>query len=398
MTKSYDWIVVGAGFTGASLSYELAKQDLSVLLIEQHTHLQGATRYSYGGLAFWSGTTDLTRQICAEGEAIHRDLSAELEADTHFRDLDLLMTIDPNEDADAIYQFYQQFAKQPQRISPKEAGELEPLLNSEAIAAALVIPHGQIEPELATKAYVNAFLRAGGELYVGQATGLSYGNQAEVTGVTCEQTSFVAAHTVICAGAFSRALLKSAGIPTRVYFTHAEIIETAPQPDLQLRTMVSQADLKRFDLERSASVDALDLLWDEPGHEPVPPILDAGAIQLPDGRFRIGQLSRTLTDLEASVERSSSEAKIRAGVRPLLPTIADLPGEWCRCQIAYSADQLPLVGAMPGVAGLHLFTGFSSPLAIAPALARRFAAQAVGSEDPLLVALSPQRFGGAIMD
>jgi Choline dehydrogenase and related flavoproteins len=33
--KSYDWIVVGGGITGASLGYELAKKGFAVLLLER---------------------------------------------------------------------------------------------------------------------------------------------------------------------------------------------------------------------------------------------------------------------------------------------------------------------------------------------------------------------------
>ncbi len=54
MQKNYDWIVVGAGFTGAALAYELAKQGFAVLLLEQNPQPKNATCYSYGGLAFWS--------------------------------------------------------------------------------------------------------------------------------------------------------------------------------------------------------------------------------------------------------------------------------------------------------------------------------------------------------
>jgi len=49
--KSYDWIVVGGGITGASLGYELAKKGFAVLLLERDPTLQNATRFSYGGLA-----------------------------------------------------------------------------------------------------------------------------------------------------------------------------------------------------------------------------------------------------------------------------------------------------------------------------------------------------------
>ena len=141
---TYDWIVVGAGITGAALAYELAKQGFSTLLLEQHNPLTGATRYSYGGIAYWSGTTALTRQLCAEGIERHRILSAELEADTQFRELDLLLTIAAHSDPQALVQQYASFAIPPHLLSVAEACGLEPLLNPTAIAGALTVRHGHI--------------------------------------------------------------------------------------------------------------------------------------------------------------------------------------------------------------------------------------------------------------
>ncbi|MGL5805548.1 MAG: NAD(P)/FAD-dependent oxidoreductase, partial [Xenococcaceae cyanobacterium] len=91
--NTYDWIVIGGGITGSALAYELVKQNFQVLLIEKNATPDNATLYSYGGLAYWSGTNELTRQLCSEGIELHRSLSTELGADTEFRDIDLLLTI-----------------------------------------------------------------------------------------------------------------------------------------------------------------------------------------------------------------------------------------------------------------------------------------------------------------
>ncbi|QYO64063.1 FAD-dependent oxidoreductase [Leptolyngbya sp. 7M] len=77
-----DWIVVGNGLAGAALSYELQKSGFSVLLLDRSDHPESGTRYSYGGIAYWSGTTALMQQLCQEGITLHRQLSAELESDT----------------------------------------------------------------------------------------------------------------------------------------------------------------------------------------------------------------------------------------------------------------------------------------------------------------------------
>jgi glycine/D-amino acid oxidase-like deaminating enzyme len=396
--QTYDWIVVGGGITGVALSYELAKKGFAVLLLERDVTMQNATRFSYGGLAYWSGTTDLTRQLCREGIERHRNLSAELDADTEFRELDLLLTIDAGDDVEKVAANYAHFATVPQLLSVAEAGELEPLLNKSAIAGALTVRHGHISPTATNTAYCQGFLRLGGTIEFAEVIGLiAEGNR--ISGVKTAQGIYACENAVICAGGWSRSLLKAAGISVGVYFTRAEMLSTAPV-DLKLRTLVMPAVLKRFELEAESSRIEVDFLWDEPGKELLPPILDSGAIGFNDGSLRIGQLSRTLSDLNAKVDRTTSEAAIRAGIGKVLPALADLPATWHDCIVAFSADKLPVVGEFADRPGLHIFSGLSNPLAIVPALAERFANSAAGEKDgaiPYGIAslhelLSPNRF------
>ena len=91
MGRTYDWIVIGAGITGSALAYELARQGLKVLVLEKNREPDSATAYSYGGLAYWSGTDAVSRQLSQEGIDIYRQLAEELEQPIEFRDLDLLL-------------------------------------------------------------------------------------------------------------------------------------------------------------------------------------------------------------------------------------------------------------------------------------------------------------------
>ncbi|HEY9831184.1 MAG TPA: FAD-binding oxidoreductase [Stenomitos sp.] len=384
--KTYDWIVVGGGITGAALSYELATQGFRVLLLEQDTTLQGATRYSYGGLAYWSGTSELTRQLCQEGIERHRLLSEELDADTQFCELDLLLYIASQENPEKLVADYANFAVTPRLLSVEEACELEPLLNPHAIAGALTFRHGHIHPEKTTQAYIDAFRRCGGELQIAQVIEL-WQQGSRITGVKTAQQTYQAGNTVICAGGFSRALLRTAGISVPLYFSHAEIIETPPI-DLQLRTLVMPANTQRFSLEAQASKAEVDSLWDEPGNEPVPPILDAGAVQFLDGHFRIGQLSRVLTEPYATVDAAASEAAIRTQVGEILPALEQLPGTWHHCLVAFSRSRLSVVGSVSNLEGVYVFSGFSTPLVFVPPLAQRFANWATGQDDSIIHQLS----------
>lgn len=401
--KTADWIVVGGGLAGAALGYELAKVGFSVMLLEQDATLQNATRYSYGGISYWSATTELMRQICQEGIDRHRQLSAELETETQFRELDLLLTIAPDADPTATAASYANCMVPPRLISAEAACEMEPLLNRGAIAAALQGRHGHVNPEWTAAAYRQAMVRLGGTSQIAQVTGfIKTGDR--VTGVHTAQGSYAAANVVVSAGGFSRSLLQTVGVSVPCYFTQAELIETPPL-EARLQTLVMAAQIKRFALEATAGHPQKAPLWDEPGHEIAPPILDAGVVQFIDGRLRIGQISRVMTAPQAipqamqSASRNGgitdgkqSESEMRFEVGRILPKLEQVPGQWHQCLVAFSGDGLPLVGALPQIEGISIFSGFSNPFAILPPLAQRFAKSLTGQPDAIIAQLSPSRF------
>jgi glycine/D-amino acid oxidase-like deaminating enzyme len=373
--KTYDWIVVGGGITGATLAYELRKAGFGVLLLEEYQIPQNATRYSYGGLAYWAGNTPLTQQLCEDAIARYHILSQELDADIEFRELDLLLTISAGSNAEAIAKLYSNCAVVPHLLTPKAAGELEPLLNQQAISGALTVKHGHIHPQKTAQAYIQAFLRGGGEVQVNKVL------QILENGVQTTNATYHSANIAICAGGLSRQLLKSAGISFKIYFTHAEIIETAPV-DVRLRTLVMPANVQRYYLESQST--EFEQLWNEPGNEPIPAILDAGAIQFQDGSLRLGQISRVLTDPNAEVNSQASEQWLRESVAEILPALGNLSGSWHHCLVAFSNNQIPFMGAIPGFENIHVFSGFSNPLVIVPPLAERFAKFAAGKEDTII--------------
>ena len=382
MTNSYDWLVVGGGITGAALGYELAKQGFRILLLEQNSTPDNATEYSYGGLAYWSGTSPLTNQICREGIELHRQLSDELEADTEFRELDLLLTIPRDQEPQFWKEKYANFAIPPQLLDRQQACKLEPFLNGETIAGALHLPHGHIHPGKTTQAYLKAYQRLGGEIEFVQAESLLQSGNV-VTGVATDHGNYYAAHTVVCAGGLSRALLKKAGIHVRIYFTHAELIKTPPV-DIKLKAVVMPANLQRFSLEAEASKAEIEFRWDQPGNELVSPILDPGAVQFADGSLCLGQWSRILSDPYGNIDASVSEREIRQGVGNILPSLGNLPGTWHHCLVAFSSSSLPTVGKIPETLGVYLFSGFTSTLLFAPPLARHFARWVVQGKDELI--------------
>jgi glycine/D-amino acid oxidase-like deaminating enzyme len=389
-----DVIVVGAGITGSALSYELAIQGMQVLLLDRTLHnAPNATRYSYGGISYWAGTTESTRILCEEGIIIHRQLSQILGSSTEFRELPLLSTIGLDQDPDPIVQSFQPLSIAPQRLTPREAQTIEPLLNPNAIAAALLMPYAQIHPEKTAFAYQQAFLRLGGWLHrdrIGQI-------QACESGVKLlgEREQYFAPQVIICAGGEARSLLHHSGYRLCQYFSHAESMEVEARElqkrSIQMQAVVMPAEIRRVQLESQAVKQ--DPEWAE-GVEPiVPAILDSGALQFADGSLRFGQISRTYPSLAQTSDPKLSEQWIRQEVGKILPDLATLPGTWVTCTVAFSSDHLPIIGALTPDDRVQIFSGFSNPMALFPATARRFAHQIVKKQaDPILKFCSPDRF------
>lgn len=380
--KSYDWIVIGGGITGAALAYELTQQNLNVLLLEKDPNPDNATRYSYGGLGYWGGIDPQTSQLCAEGWQRHQQLSAELDAETEFREIDLLMTIAPEESVEVIKASYDKFAIAPSFLDPQAAKDCEPLLNADAIAGALHLPHGHIHPQKTAQAYLQAFQRQEGTIHYETVLDLIRQDN-RVTGVKTAQNTYTGDRIVICAGGLSRKILQKIGVTAPIYFTHAELIETPPV-DFALRAMIVPANLQRLALQQQATQTSVESLWQQPHQEITPAILDAGVIQFQDKHLCIGQISRALSDIDAPIDAKESEAKIRAGILQVLPKIADIPGQWHHCLVAFSPGLLPRIGPLPEIEKLHLFSGFTNTLVLVPSLARRFALWATQAREFIL--------------
>lgn len=369
--ETFDWIVIGNGLAGAALSYELARQGLSVLLVDDGNP-DSATRCSYGGIAYWSGTDAITKELCRAGIERHRQLSEELGRSTEFRELDLLLTFAPDVDGADLMGQYERFAIAPQLISAQDAHKLEPQLDVNAIGGAFTVRHGHVNPIKTLDAFNQAFRQLGGQQMLASVTGLVKISH-RVTGILTPAQAYAAGNVVVAAGGYSRQFLNHTHLSVPLYHTHAEIV-ALPKVEQSLQALIMPAVASRFEAEATASAPATDSLWDGPPHQMAPPILDTGVIQFLDGSTYIGQISRFRTDLTAApIDAAQSEAKMRRGITRQLPCLSHIPGQWRHSLVTFSRDSLPLIGPLPGVDGLHIFSGFTSPFAMLLPIAQRFA-------------------------
>ncbi|MEM6448779.1 MAG: FAD-binding oxidoreductase [Cyanobacteria bacterium P01_D01_bin.105] len=384
--QTYDFIVVGNGLAGAALSYELAKAKQSVLLMDDGSPDSG-TRYSYGGVGYWAGTSELTTTLLEAGLARHQALPDELGAPTQFREIDLLLTVEKGADVESLKQDYKIFSQPPVYISPQAAREIEPQLALDSIEGAFSVCHGHVNPMLLVAAYNQAFRRLGGHHNISAVTGVvKVGNR--VTGVMTEAQAYPAGNVIISAGAYSLRLLEQAQLQIPLLFTHAEIVETPPL-DVALSAIILPAENNRFNQEMRAAGSAL---WQAPNTQVAAPVLEAGVVQFVDGTTRIGQISRFHTAYTPPEDSETSALTMRSAITQKIPALKDAPGQWRHCLVTFTADGLPLIGAIPDVENLHVFSGFTGPFAMVPPVAQRYAQHLTQSSDQLIKQLLIQRF------
>ncbi len=370
MNNNFDIIVIGGALTGSVLSYELAKQKFKVLLLEKNAIFTNATIYSYGGVAYWCGLDDLTIKLCQEGINIYRNLKDELDYDIEFRELDLLFTIDKNQDPQQSLQEYQKFHITPKLLDKYETIALEPLINKDAISGSLRFPQGHVHPQKFILGYQKAFDKLGGKIE--QDLFLSLEKKGDkITGVKTVKNSYSANEVIICAGAFSRSILRDLNIHLPIYYSHAQLIMTPPSP-VKLQTLVMPCTTKRLDTEKQMSKD-LENIWQDDNNTLYGDVLEAGAIQFLDGSFCLGQISQIVPNLNYNVDATVSEKRLRDAIALILPSLSQLKGKWHNCQVAFTPEKPFLAGKIAQLEGLSLFSGFTSPFVFVPPLARYFA-------------------------
>lgn len=378
-----DIIIVGGGLTGSALAYELVKKNFRVFLLEKDTIFNNATVYSYGGIAYWCGTDNLTNQLCEEGINIQRQLKDELEAETEFREIDLLFTIEQNENPQEILNNYQNFYIKPKLLDVSETIALEPLINGSSIAGSLLFPQGHVHPEKLIFAYQKAFLKLGGKIKYESV--ISIDQKADkIQGITTQKNHYLAEQVIVCAGGFSRQILQNLGINLPLYFSHAQLIKTPPS-DIKLRTLVMPCTTKRLDTEKQLNND----IWQDTSDIIQGDVLEAGAIQFLDGSFCLGQISQIITNIDVKIDARASEKRIRSSIEQVLPVLSQLQGRWHNCQVAFTQGKPFQVGKVEQIQGLSIFSGFTSPFVFAPPLARHFAHYLADDEDDIISAIIP---------
>ena len=225
-------IVIGAGILGASTAYQLSKLGAEVIIIDRKDEGQ-ATDAAAGIICPWLSQRRNKRwyRLAKAGAGYYPSLIQELqeagEADTGYAQVGAVCLHHDISKLEAMRKRAEQRkAEAPEigeltMLTEEEAGKMFPLL-SEGYYALHVSGAARVDGRELRDALLRAAQRNGSVYIEGDAVLMH--DHAAVTGVSVGQDTWTADEVIVCAGAWSNALLHPLGINMQVSYQKAQIM------------------------------------------------------------------------------------------------------------------------------------------------------------------------------
>ena len=354
-------VVVGGGIAGASAAFHLAEAGADVALVDDRR--EGRATDAGAGIVGWPWR-DPERPIFElrrRAVAAYPELAARIGAS--FEIVGEMFVARPGPLLDEAEAALAHGTAGPvRRLEPEQARELFPYLHPE-LAALHVETTARVQGDAIRDRLLDAAIAAGAEAVTGPAV-LDAG-PAGVRAVSVDGRRIEAADVVVAAGTWSAELVAGAGVRLAVAPQRGQILHLGVEEDTAVMPVVQPLDGDHYLLpfaDRRVVVGATR----ETGSGFDPRLTAAGTAEV------IGDALRVAPGLAGATLR-----ELRVGLRPATP------------------DGDPILGPVPGCAGLWAATGMGPQgLTIGPYCGRLIANAVLGRSPELdLMPYSAGRFG-----
>ncbi len=371
-----DVLIVGGGLIGCACAYSLAKRGVRVALLERDDLAAGASGACDGHVCCQSKAAGLHLDLARRSVTLYRDLSAELGAETGFRERGSWLIAETPGEMDALTAGAEQRRSGGLAVSLHSGAELhaaEPVLAEGLAGGSFCATDGQTDPWRTTLALRGAATRLGAEFLLGETALRLLAQGSRVTGVETRRGRYDAGAVLLAVGAWSAELCAPLGVQLPVRPRRGEILVTEPMPPM-LSSVVLHAPYVAGKLHAGEE-------------RPATLVLE----QLEEGNLMLGS-TRSYSGLDARNTPAGLSA-IAAEAYRLAPGLRDLPiVRSCRGRRPAAPDGLPLVGPLPDLEGLFVATGHEGDgVALAPVTGEIVGEGLSGGEGAWVESLLPQR-------
>lgn len=326
-------VVVGAGVTGAAAAYELSKAGVKTAIVEAGEVGSVASGASAGGVRQQGRDP---RELPIAIRAIQRwpHLEAELGADLHYLQDGHVNLVEYESDlpkVEARVKREQEMGLEIEMVYGDDLRELVPGVAPHVIAGSYCATDGHAMPPWVAKAFTQAAVRHGADLYqFTKVTGLSIEHE-RITGVSTSRGEIACDWVINAAGAWGPELARMAGIELPVETRALQMLLTEQMP-MKLKQVLGCVS-KQVSLK-----------------------------QIPTGSYLIGGGwdGTVYQDQRFGRVRSRSIAGSAAHSSAIYPLLkkTHLLRAWTGLE-AIAKDGVPILGPVPQVQGLLIACGFS---------------------------------------
>jgi glycine/D-amino acid oxidase-like deaminating enzyme len=378
MTREADVVVIGGGIVGCATAYYLARRGVRPVLLERGEVADQQSGRNWGFVR-QQGRDPLEVPLMVEGNRIWRGLEAELGAAVDWVQGGNLALAATEERMGLFEQWLavaRQFGLDTRLVRGRDLEPIVPGIQGSWVGGLYTPSDGHAEPATATRAFAHAAAARGAELRAGCGARRILVTAGAVSGVLTERDELRTRRVVCAAGAWSAPLLRTVGLHLPQRLVRATVARTTPAPPITRAGVwgpavaFRQRPDGRLNLAAGGATD-YDVTLDALRHL---------RLFLPNYwknrtlfRFHVGaplwrDLRRRLPGSRADThdpigDPAPNPDKVRRSLEAFQRLFPGVPGlaverSWAG-YIDATPDAIPVLGAVPAVAGLLVATGFS---------------------------------------
>ncbi|HYB42978.1 MAG TPA: FAD-dependent oxidoreductase [Candidatus Methylomirabilis sp.] len=393
--------VVGGGIAGASTAFHLAAHGRRVTLVERGEIASGASGVNAGAIDSigWGHSPDLQAHLTAGSVELFKQLQLDHDLDVEFRQSGALQAIQTPEQYEFTRERVAALRARGHEVvllSAREARSLEPGMSAAVLGAMYSPLRSQADPVRATQAFARLAEREGARILTGCEVTAIEPRPAGGWVVRATSLELIASDIVIAAGAWCQTLGAMLGLEIPIVAVRGQMWATASVSPRVFQTISSAESAMAFHHERGGAAVAPE----RDDGEPPDLTHRAGARvtrHLYGRQRRNGEVifggDRQLAGWSTVPEPSGIEVNRRHAAE-VLPFLAELPTArtWAGL-MPFSPDGKPLIGRLPGRAGLWIASGLASSGFGRGPMAGKLLADALhtGAPAPVLAEADPAR-------
>jgi sarcosine oxidase subunit beta len=357
MKQNFDAIVIGAGYIGCSVAYNLCQAGLKTALFDRGGMAAGASAANYGNIQVQDMELEASVELTKRGRDCFATLEDELDWKIGLRRIGGLLPIENETQWDIMSQRRDQLRQAgilSELVTPEHLPEIEPYLNTAGLLGALYHPdEGQVDPFQLMRGFLwRAEQKGLRKFYHTEVTGLDIADN-RIRGVKTPGGNFGARQVILCTGAFTRHFGQTIGRDWPVHYVLGQAMVTEPL-EFVLRNHIASASF--FEISEQVKPGTI--------------FANMAISQSTHGNILVGEAMYEAAHFKTHVPSESLPVVANCWLRyfPAFEKLRILRG-WS-APVADTPDGLPLLGPVDGLDGLFVATAFRSTVVITPLVGR----------------------------